>query len=140
MSNTDRVTDQTQCLQPAITPTVPAASRKALYASVLGPIFITVLLLFLSGLPTAEKPTQQRAYLKSHGPKASEETRDAWRKMERYKATTSILLPLPPAVYARLPRWLKTTVLLDWPIYNFDPAKDGKKAIEEEEAKQREDA
>jgi hypothetical protein len=37
---------------------------------------------------------------------------------QRYKSETSILVPLPPSLYATLPVWLKTSILLDLPIYN----------------------
>lgn len=49
------------------------------YLSIIGPVFITVLLLFVSGIPTLEKK-----YDKKYGAD--------WR---RYKERTSILIPLP---------------------------------------------
>jgi hypothetical protein len=46
-----------------------------------------------------------------------------------------LLIPIPPALYKPLPRWVKTWVLLDLPMYQFDEKKDGEKAIEEERQK-----
>ncbi|POR38663.1 Hypothetical protein TPAR_09351 [Tolypocladium paradoxum] len=36
---------------------------------------------------------------------------------------TSILIPLPPQLYARMPVFLKRTLFLEFPMYVFDPAK-----------------
>ncbi|CDW99277.1 hypothetical protein [Sporisorium scitamineum] len=105
------------------------------------------LLLFLSGIPLAEKPTQQKYFLMSHGPDKTAEglqpwheqrETDPWERMKAFRARTSILVPLPNGVYRRLPKWVKT-VLFDFPFYNFDEAKDGTKAIREAEDKKNRD-
>lgn len=126
------------------------ASRRghdALYGSIFSPLITMALLLFLSGIPLAEKPTQQKYFLMSHGPDKTAEglqpwheqrETDPWERMKAFRARTSILVPLPNGVYRRLPKWVKT-VLFDFPFYNFDEAKDGTKAIREAEDKKNRD-
>ncbi|GAA95851.1 uncharacterized protein L969DRAFT_104151 [Mixia osmundae IAM 14324] len=125
------------CIQPARSGLTSSETRHALYASVVGPIFITLLLFGLSGLPEAEKPAAQKYYLKTYGPKADGESK-AWQNYQDYLDSTSIFWPIPPAIYRPLPKWLKQTVLLDLPFYHFDERKDGPKAIEEAKQKDRE--
>ena len=57
---------------------------------------------------------------------------DSWDKYKDYLSRTSIILPIPPAIYRPLPEWLKRTVLLDFPMYRFDEKTEGPKALEEE--------
>ncbi len=106
------------------------------------------LLLFLSGIPLAEKPTQQKYFLMSHGPDKQSEglepwndqrETDPWERMKAFRERTSLLFPMPNGFYRRLPRAVKSTVLLDFPFYNFDEAKDGNKAIREAEDKKNSD-
>jgi len=85
----------------------------ALYSSMLGWIFLTSLLLFLSGLPLQERPGAKKRYEKGTG----------WPEYEKWLHDTSILIPMPPAVWRNLPVWVKRTVGLEWPMYVFDPAK-----------------
>ena len=100
--------------------------------------------MFASGVPTAEKPTAKKFYLMSHcaSPHASSESApefpDAWPKYKAYLASTSLLIPLPPALYRPLPEWVKRTVLLDLPMFRFDEMKDGKKALQDARASRRE--
>jgi steroid 5-alpha reductase family enzyme len=61
--------------------TVPVLHGAA-FAVVIGPIFITVLLLFVSGIPLVERSADEK-----YG------SDDAYRE---YKRRTSILVPLPP--------------------------------------------
>jgi len=89
-----------------------------------------VLLIFGSGLPPAEKPTAERYYLFTHGPDAKEENARAWPNYIQYREKTSILVPLPPALYRRLPPFTKVFFLLDLPMFRFDPEVDGHKAVE----------
>lgn len=97
--------------------------------------------MFLSGLPTAEKPAAKKQFLSSHEPSdnntfsQSPPTSDSWAKYKDYLKKTSIIIPVPPALYKPLPEWLKRTVLLDFPMYRFDEEKDGKEALEEERKK-----
>lgn len=98
-------------------------------------------LMFLSGLPTAEKPAAKKQFLASHKPSSSNTfsqsppTNDSWAEYKDYLSKTSVILPIPPALYKPLPEWLKRSVLLDFPMYRFEEEKDGKEALEEERKK-----
>lgn len=96
---------------------VGSGAYAAQLASILGPVFLTVLLLFVSGLTLQERPGAKRRFEKD-GPAG-----DGWVRYQRWLDRTSILIPLPPMVYARLPVWVKRTLLLEFPIYVFDPEK-----------------
>ena len=91
--------------------------------------------MFVSGTPTAEKPTAKKYYLLSNGPNVKDEHRGAWAKYKEYLRSTSILIPIPPALYRRLPKVIKQTILFDFPMYQFDENTDGQQAIKEENAK-----
>ncbi|KAK8219876.1 hypothetical protein M8818_000850 [Zalaria obscura] len=101
----------------AITPCayghIGSRALAALIASIVGPLFLTVLLLFVSGLPLQERPGAKKRFEKGQG----------WPEYRDYLDRTSILIPLPPWLYRRVPVWLKRTVLLEWPIYVFDPVR-----------------
>ncbi|XP_021866962.1 uncharacterized protein [Spinacia oleracea] len=71
---------------------------------VLGPVFLTLLLLFVSGIPLLEASAD-----KKFG------SVDDYRL---YKKVTSPLIPLPPAVYGKLPLWFKKIFLFEFPIYS----------------------
>ena len=108
----------------AVRGSVPKGSGpyNALYASVLGPFFLTILLLFVSGLTLQERPAAKKRY----------ESGNNWEGYEHYLNSTSILIPLPPQLYRPLPRIIKRTILMEWPMYVFDPAKHADaKAVEE---------
>ncbi|KAF2118108.1 oxidoreductase-like protein [Lophiotrema nucula] len=100
-------------VSPAANGYVHGGAYSALYASILGPFFLTALLMFLSGLPLQERPGAKKRYEKGI----------KWPEYERYLHRTSILIPFPPQLYAKLPVILKRTVFLEFPIYVFDPAK-----------------
>ncbi|XP_058080038.1 uncharacterized protein LOC131228190 isoform X2 [Magnolia sinica] len=76
---------------------------------VLGPIFLTLLLLFVSGIPLLEESADKKF--------------GSVREYQLYKKTTSPVIPLPPVVYGKLPAWLKAAVLFEFPLYsrNFPP-------------------
>lgn len=103
----------------AITPasyhTVPSGSGAyaALYSSMLGWILLTLLLMFVSGLNLQERPGAKKRYEKGVG----------WPAYEKWLHDTSVLIPMPPAIWSRLPVIVKRTVGLEFPIYVFDPAK-----------------
>ncbi|KAK3228277.1 hypothetical protein Dsin_008139 [Dipteronia sinensis] len=78
---------------------------------ILGPVFLTLLLLFVSGIPLLEESAD-----KKFGNVA------AYRV---YKKTTSPLIPLPPVVYGRLPSWLRTTFLFEFPFYSRNLPQEG---------------
>ncbi|XP_010274705.1 PREDICTED: uncharacterized protein LOC104609951 isoform X3 [Nelumbo nucifera] len=71
---------------------------------ILGPIFLTLLLFFVSGIPLLEESAD-----KKYGNLA---------EYRMYKKTTSPLIPLPPAVYGSLPAWFKGTFLFEFPLYS----------------------
>ncbi|KAK1384149.1 FKBP-type peptidyl-prolyl cis-trans isomerase 5 [Heracleum sosnowskyi] len=71
---------------------------------ILGPIFLTLLLLFVSGIPLLEVSAD-----KKFGNVA------AYRM---YKETTSPLIPLPPAAYGKVPSWFKKVFLFEFPLYS----------------------
>ncbi|KAH9461709.1 hypothetical protein MJO29_009198 [Puccinia striiformis f. sp. tritici] len=122
-------------IESANNPGVNGPSRSLLHATVISPIFITVLLLFLSGLPTAEKPVQQGVFVKSYKSKLdknvplssqveegveTQDEEDLWQEYQVYLNQTSILFPIPSKLYQSIPQSIKTTLLLDWSIYRFN--------------------
>ena len=100
-------------VSPAADGHVRGQAYKALYATILGPAFLTILLMFVSGLPLQERPGAKKRY----------ENNSNWEGYQRYLNRTSILIPFPPQIYERLPTFLKRTVFLELPMYVFDPAK-----------------
>ncbi|ORY70215.1 uncharacterized protein BCR38DRAFT_332087 [Pseudomassariella vexata] len=86
---------------------------KALYATIVGPFFLTILLMFVSGLTLSERPGAKKRYENDHN----------WEGYKRYLSRTSILIPFPPEIYEYLPIIIKRTIFLELPIYVFDPAK-----------------
>ena len=104
----------TIAVSPAADGPVSGPAFSALYATILGPIFLTVLLLFVSGLTLQERPGAKKRYEKGG---------EVWNNYSRYLERTSILIPLPPQLYERVPTAFKRTILLEWPMYVFDPAK-----------------
>lgn len=115
-------------VSPAASGYVRGAAYRALYASILGPIFLTVLLMFVSGLTLQERPGAKKRWEKDNN----------WEEYARWLRRTSILIPFPPALYERCPVFLKRTLFLELPIYVFDPEKHsdmqkGEGAVEEGE-------
>lgn len=100
-------------VSPAAFGYLSGGAYSALYASILGPFFLTALLMFLSGLPLQERPGAKKRYEKGI----------KWPEYERYLRRTSILIPFPPQLYEKMPVFLKRTVFLEFPMYVFDPAK-----------------
>jgi len=78
--------------------------RRGQWGVIAGPIFITLLLLFVSGIPLLEESAD-----KKHGKNP---------EYRAYKNKTSPLIPLPPALYGSLPSWFKVLFLLELPLYN----------------------
>ncbi|KAI0656923.1 hypothetical protein C8Q70DRAFT_1006955 [Cubamyces menziesii] len=122
----------TLSIAPSIHGPGSGSARSAQLGTLVSPLFTMILLLFGSGVPTAEKPTAQKfynmSYPKTDGaePRAGDARPEsaAWANYQAYRAQTSILLPLPPVVYRALPGWVKKTVLLDLPMYEWTPSKD----------------
>lgn len=79
------------------------ALRGLEHLAVLGPIFITCILLFLSGIPLLEQGAN-----KKHGMK---------QEYREYLNKTSVLWPIPPSLYVKFPESIKRTILLDIPMY-----------------------
>lgn len=69
--------------------------------------------MFVSGLPLQERPGAKKRYEKGLN-------YDAYMA---YCNRTSILFFFPPSVYVRMPKFIKRTLFLEFPIYVFDPAK-----------------
>ena len=112
-------------VSPAAYGYVSGGAYDALYASILGPFFLTTLLMFVSGLTLQERPGAKKRYEKGTN----------WSEYAQYLHRTSILIPFPPQLYARMPVFLKRTIFLEFPIYVFDPVKhsnENKQAIAEE--------
>ncbi|XP_078155400.1 uncharacterized protein C594.04c-like isoform X1 [Carex rostrata] len=71
---------------------------------IVGPVFLTFLLLFVSGIPLLEESADKRY--------------SAVEEYRIYKSTTSPLIPLPPAIYGSIPGWIKSVFLFEFPLYN----------------------
>jgi hypothetical protein len=69
--------------------------------------------MFVSGLTLQERPGAKKRYEKGI----------QWPEYEEYLRRTSILVPFPPQLYAKLPVIMKSTLFLEFPMYVFDPAK-----------------
>ncbi|KAK7902809.1 hypothetical protein LTR67_002455 [Exophiala xenobiotica] len=101
-----------------ISPSEDGGAYAAQYSSILGAVFLTVLLLFVSGLTLQERPGAKKKFEKD-GPDG-----DGWLRYKDWLDRTSILIPMPPAVWRRLPTVVKRTVGCEWPIYVFKPERD----------------
>jgi hypothetical protein len=100
-------------VSPAADGFVRGQAYKALYATILGPFFLTFLLLFVSGISLAERPKAKTRYEKDNN----------WRGYKRWLDRTSVLIPFPPQLYEKIPTILKRTIFLEFPMYVFDPKK-----------------
>ncbi|KAJ7623412.1 DUF1295-domain-containing protein [Roridomyces roridus] len=118
------------CLSPTTNGSVSSSARAAQYGAIVSPIFTFIVLMFGSGVPYSAKPQAKRFYLMAYGPDAGQEGPLVWENYKEYLRRTSILIPLPPVVYKRLPGIVKT-LLLDFSMYRFDEVRDGRLAIEE---------
>ena len=105
-------------VSPAAYGYVHGGAFSALYASILGPFFLTLLLMFVSGLTLQERPGAKKRY----------ESGNHWESYKTYSERTSIMIPLPPQLYVRMPTILKRTLFLEFPIYVFDPEKHADKS------------
>lgn len=92
---------------------VTGGAFSAQYAAILGAFFLTLLLMFVSGLTLQERPGAKKRY----------ESGNHWESFSRYTKRTSILIPFPPQLYEPMPTILKRMMFLEFPIYVFDPAK-----------------
>ncbi|XP_006416632.2 uncharacterized protein LOC18993093 isoform X1 [Eutrema salsugineum] len=78
--------------------------KGAEYLVIFGPVFLTLLLFFVSGIPLLEASADQK-----YG------NLGAYR---HYKKTTSPLILLPRGVYGYLPKWCKTVFFFEFPLYS----------------------
>jgi steroid 5-alpha reductase family enzyme len=78
--------------------------RGSEWAVIAGPIFITLLLLFVSGIPLLEINAN-----KKHGGNS---------EYHIYRNKTSPLIPLPTSLYGSLPKWVKSAFLFELPLYS----------------------
>lgn len=122
----------TLALSPSAYGYIPSGSGAyaAQYAAIVGPLFLTILLLFVSGLTLQERPGAKKKY-EADGPDG-----EGWKQYKRWTERTSILLPLPPQLYAPLPTFIKRTILCEWPMYVFDPEKHADKGKVQEQQQQ----
>ncbi|XP_072971982.1 uncharacterized protein [Typha angustifolia] len=79
---------------------------------IFGPIFLTLLLLFVSGIPLLEESADKRF--------------SSVPEYRAYKNTTSPLIPLPPFIYGNLPAWFKVAFLFEFPLYNRGFVREGR--------------
>jgi steroid 5-alpha reductase family enzyme len=84
--------------------------RGSEWAVIAGPIFITLLLLFVSGIPLLEINAN-----KKHGGNS---------EYHIYRSKTSPLIPLPTSLYGSLPKWVKSAFLFELPLYSQKLATD----------------
>lgn len=82
------------------------------YATIVSPLLTMLLLLAASGIPTAEGANQLR-WMK---------TPDQAARFTAYRARTSPLIPLPPALYAAVPLAVKRWLLFEWRSYEVPDA------------------
>lgn len=135
-------------ISPSVDGEVSSRARAAQYGAVVSPLFTMLLLIFASGIPTAEKPTAKRFFLFSHGPSSPavqqrqdvsgeevEGYRQAWPRYKQYVSETSLLVPMPRRVYRVMPVWVKRWVFLDFPWFGFDEKAEGPGLLEEERRK-----
>jgi hypothetical protein len=139
-------------------------ARQAQYAAIFAPLLTMALLLFLSGMPLAEKSAGKKFWLMScesdprsaslscsimarhplthpilyraciiDGPRDSADGGSTWKNYKTFLERTSILIPIPPAIYKPIPKVIKSTLLFDYPFYKFNAEDDGTKAVEEAE-------
>ncbi|GAB6020446.1 hypothetical protein CHUAL_003139 [Chamberlinius hualienensis] len=78
--------------------------RNFQWIAVIGPVFVTAIILFLSGIPVLEKGSNERY----------KDNENYWR----YKQITSPLFLISPNVYENMPNAMKRIFCLEFPFYN----------------------
>lgn len=87
------------------------------YFSVLAPVYVCVILLFLSGIPTLEKP-----WNKKYGSNAD---------YRRYKKSVPPFIPFFPSLYAKMPYAVKLIFFFEFPMYAQGFQEDGSEGTED---------
>eukprot|EP00184_Porphyridium_aerugineum_P008483 CAMPEP_0184692736 /NCGR_PEP_ID=MMETSP0313-20130426/1081_1 /TAXON_ID=2792 /ORGANISM="Porphyridium aerugineum, Strain SAG 1380-2" /LENGTH=340 /DNA_ID=CAMNT_0027150585 /DNA_START=135 /DNA_END=1157 /DNA_ORIENTATION=- len=88
-------------------PSFHGDSNEWKYFSIVSPIFITVLILFVSGIPMLEQASNKR-----YG---------AMEDYQMYKMQTSNIIPFPPSLFRKIPLPIKRIFFFEWPIYEAKP-------------------
>lgn len=78
------------------------------WATIVGPVYLFVVIMFLSGTTRLEQSADERYW-----------DRDEYQE---YKKSVSVLIPLPPPLYRRMHKVLKY-FCCEWGIYSFPPEK-----------------
>jgi len=68
---------------------------------------LTLLMMFVSGLPLQERPGAKKRYEKCNH----------WPEYKQWTERTSMLVPFPPQLYSEMPTILKRTIFLEFPMY-----------------------
>jgi steroid 5-alpha reductase family enzyme len=82
--------------------------------TIISPILTVLILLFLSGMPTAEGSNLQRYYEGSAALK---------QEYVAYREKTAPIVPCCPAVYGALPSPVKCAACCEYPMYEYKSAK-----------------
>lgn len=91
-------------------PVYDASSSNWGYATIIAPLLTMAILLFLSGMPTAEG-TNQKRFLKDPETK---------RRYLEYRSKTSPIIPMPTTLYENIPLWVKRWFLFEYQMYEMD--------------------
>lgn len=96
------------------TPALEVPGNAAGWATIMSPILTMIILLFLSGMPSAEGEAQ-RKYMK---------TRERADEYRAYRERTSPVIPFPAFLYVRLPLFIKRVLFLELPMYEttYEPS------------------
>ena len=97
------------------TPVFAASTSGWGWATVLSPVLTFLILMLLSGMPTAEGDNQRR-YMRTPQARAA---------FLAYRSRTSPLVPLPPPLYEALPLGVKRWALCEWKMYECTEGEGG---------------